>query len=123
MSLALSIVVPVYNEEVNIDALLARIAEVAPKFPSPYEVIIVDDGSKDSTVKKLVAARAKYPWLKIIELRRNFGQHGATYACFDKAVGEILVTLNGDLQNNPADIPSLIDKMKEGYDVVCGWRK
>lgn len=123
MSLALSIIVPVYNEEVNIDTLLARIAEVAPQLPSPHEVIIVDDGSKDSTVKKLLAARAKYPWLKVIELRRNFGQHGATYAGFDKATGEVVITLDGDLQNNPADIPKLLEKMKEGYDVVCGWRQ
>jgi len=122
MSFALSIVVPVYNEEANVDALLGRIAEVAPKLPSPLEVIIVDDGSHDSTVSKLVAARAKYPWLKVIELRRNFGQHAATYAGFDKAAGDIVVTLDGDLQNNPADIPNLVAKMKEGFDVVCGWR-
>src|SRR5882672_7588996 len=123
MGLALSIVVPVYNEEVNIDTLLARLAEVAPQLPSPHEVIIVDDGSKDSTAKKLIAARAKYPWLKIIELRRNFGQHAATYAGFDKAEGDLVVTLDGDLQNNPADMPKLLEKMQEGYDVVCGWRK
>jgi len=122
MSLALSIVVPMYNEEANVDALLASIAEVTPTLPSPLEVIIVDDGSHDSTVNKLVAARVRYPWLKVIELRRNFGQHAATYAGFDKAAGDIVVTLDGDLQNNPADIPKLVDKMREGYDVVCGWR-
>jgi glycosyltransferase involved in cell wall biosynthesis len=122
MSLALSIVVPVFNEEANVGSLLARIAEALPKLPSPHEVIVVDDGSRDATVAKLVAARAQYPWLKIIELRRNFGQHGATYAGFDKAAGDIVVTLDGDLQNDPADIPRLLDKMKEGYDVVCGWR-
>src|SRR6266850_1162612 len=122
MSIALSIIVPVYNEEANIDALLARIAEVTPKLPSLHEVIIVDDGSRDATVARLLAARPKYPWLKIIELRRNFGQHAATYAGFDKAAGDIVVTLDGDLQNNPADIPKLLEKMQEGYDVVCGWR-
>lgn len=122
MSIALSIIVPAYNEEANIDALLARIAEVIPQLPSPQEVIIVDDGSRDATVARLLAARLKYPWLKIIELRRNFGQHAATYAGFDKAAGEIVVTLDGDLQNNPADIPKLLEKMKDGYDVVCGWR-
>lgn len=122
MSLALSIVIPVYNEEANVDALIARIGEVTPQLPSPHEVIVVDDGSKDATVAKLVAARSRYPWLKIIELRRNFGQHAATYAGFDAAKGDIVVTLDGDLQNNPADIPLLLEKMKEGYDVVCGWR-
>jgi len=88
-----------------------------------HEVVILDDGNKDSTAKKLIAARAKYPWLKIIELRRNFGQHAATYAGFDKAEGDLVVTLDGDLQNNPADMPKLLEKMQEGYDVVCGWRK
>jgi glycosyltransferase involved in cell wall biosynthesis len=122
MSLALSIVVPVYNEEANVGALLERIAEVTPTLPTPLEVIIVDDGSRDSTVGRLVAARAKYPWLKVVELRRNFGQHAATYAGFDKAAGNVVVTLDGDLQNNPVDIPKLLDKMREGYDVVCGWR-
>ncbi|HTS17515.1 MAG TPA: glycosyltransferase family 2 protein [Verrucomicrobiae bacterium] len=122
MSLALSIVIPMYNEEANVDALIGRVAEVIPKLPTPNEVIVVDDGSKDATVAKLVAARARYSWLKIIELRRNFGQHAATYAGFDKAEGEVVVTLDGDLQNNPAEIPLLLEKMKEGYDVVCGWR-
>ena len=122
MNLALSIIVPVYNEEINVEPLLARIAAVLPKLPAPNEVIIVDDGSKDATVAKLVAARQQYPWLKVLELRRNFGQHAATYAGFDTAKGDIVVTLDGDLQNDPDDIPKLVDKMREGYDIVCGWR-
>ena len=117
MSVALSMVVPVYNEEANVGSLLARIAEALPKLPSPHEVIVVDDGSRDATVARLVEARAQYPWLKIIELRRNFGQHGATYAGFDKAAGDIVVTLDGDLQNDPADIPKLLAKMKQNN--VC----
>jgi glycosyltransferase involved in cell wall biosynthesis len=120
--LALSIVVPVYNEEVNVEPLLARIAGVLPGLPAPHEVIIVDDGSRDGTIKKLRLSKSKYPWLKIVELRRNFGQHSATYAGFDFAKGAIVVTLDGDLQNDPGDIAKLLEKMKEGYDIVCGWR-
>jgi glycosyltransferase involved in cell wall biosynthesis len=122
MNPALSIVVPVYNEEVNIEPLLARIAAVLPTLPAPHEVIVVDDGSRDSTVAKALVAGKAYPWLKLVELRRNFGQHAATYAGFDTATGDIVITLDGDLQNDPADIPKLLEKMKEGYDVVCGWR-
>lgn len=122
MKPALSIVVPVYNEEVNVELLLARVGEVLPKLPSPAEVIVVDDGSRDSTVAKLVAARKNFPWLKVVELRRNFGQHAATYAGFDLAQGDIVVTLDGDLQNDPADVSKLLEKMSEGYEIVCGWR-
>jgi len=122
MKPAISIVIPVYNEEVNIGQLLERIAAVLPQLPSPNEVIVVDDGSRDATLRHLLDAKRKYPWLKVVELRRNFGQHAATYAGFDSAQGEIIVTLDGDLQNDPADIPKLIDKLREGYDVVCGWR-
>jgi glycosyltransferase involved in cell wall biosynthesis len=122
MSVELSIVVPVFNEQANAAALLERIAAVLPQLPAPHEVIFVDDGSKDPTVATLLAAKTRYPWLKIVELRRNFGQHAATYAGFDVANGKIVVTLDGDLQNDPADIPKLLEKMREGYDVVCGWR-
>ena len=122
MSEALTSVIPVYNEEANVELLLERLAGIVPKLPAPAEVMIVDDGSGDRTVSKLIEAQKKYPWLKVIELRRNFGQHAATYAGFDHAKGDIVVTLDGDLQNDPADIPKLLAKMAEGYDVVCGWR-
>jgi len=122
MSVAISIIIPVYNEEGSVDPLLERIAQVIPSLPTPSEVLVVNDGSKDQTMARLLAARQRYPWLKIVELRRNFGQHAATYAGFDTACGDVVVTLDGDLQNDPADIPKLLDKMKEGYDVVCGWR-
>jgi glycosyltransferase involved in cell wall biosynthesis len=118
----LSIVIPVYNEEATIDPLLERLAGVLPKLPAPHEVIVVDDGSADTTGAKLLAARSRYPWLKIVQLRRNFGQHAATYAGFDHATGNVVVTLDGDLQNDPADIPKLLEKIRDGYDVVCGWR-
>jgi glycosyltransferase involved in cell wall biosynthesis len=120
--MAVSIVIPVYNEESSVDPLLERIAKVIPLLPTPSEVLVVNDGSEDQTMAKLLVARQRYPWLKIVELRRNFGQHAATYAGFDTAQGDMVVTLDGDLQNDPADIPKLLEKMKEGYDVVCGWR-
>src|SRR2546425_8190228 len=122
MKTALSIVVPVYNEAANIELLLERIAAALPQLPSPHEVIVVDDGSRDGTMDKLLGAKRKYPWLKPVELRRNFGQHAATYAGFDVAQGEIVVTLDGDLQNDPSEISKLLEKLREGYDVVCGWR-
>jgi glycosyltransferase involved in cell wall biosynthesis len=118
----MSIVIPVFNEERNVEPLLEHLAKAVPALPAPNEVIMVDDGSRDATVAKLLAARTRYPWLKVIELRRNFGQHAATYAGFDHADGKIVVTLDGDLQNDPADIPKLVAKIAEGYDVVCGWR-
>ena len=122
MDIALSIVVPVYNEAINIGPLLARIATVLRDLPHPHEVIVVDDGSQDATVAKLLALKQQFSWLKVVELRRNYGQHAATYAGFDIAEGRVVVTLDGDLQNDPADIPLLLAKMAEGYDVVCGWR-
>src|SRR6266850_1690063 len=105
MSMALSIVVPVYNEEATVGPLLERIAQVLPALPTPHEVIFVNDGGKDQTLTKLLAARKRCSWLKVVELRRNFGQHAATYAGFEAAQGDIVVTLDGDLQNDPADIP------------------
>src|SRR5258706_13699561 len=100
----LSIVIPVFNEEANVGPLVERVAGVLLKLPSPHEVLVVDDGSRDQTVKKLLELKQKYAWLKVVELRRNFGQHAATYAGFDNAKGRIVVTLDGDLQNDPADI-------------------
>jgi glycosyltransferase involved in cell wall biosynthesis len=123
MSYALSIVIPVYNEEVNVEPLVTRLAEVLPSLPTPSEVLIVDDGSRDRTVAKLLALQTRHPWLRVVELRRNYGQHAATYAGFDEAQGAAVVTLDGDLQNDPHDIPLLVAKLQEGYDVVCGWRQ
>jgi glycosyltransferase involved in cell wall biosynthesis len=117
-----SIVIPLYNEADNIAPLLDRLAAMLPQLPAPYEVIVVDDGSRDGTLARLLEGKQKHAWLKVVELRRNFGQHAATYAGFDVAQGEIVVTLDGDLQADPADVPKLVDKLREGYDVVCGWR-
>jgi glycosyltransferase involved in cell wall biosynthesis len=119
----LSIVVPLYNEEECIDKLVQKIHEGASRFQFPYEIILVDDGSTDGTWKSLERLKETVPNLKGIKFRRNYGQTSAMVAGFDHSRGEIIVTMDGDLQNDPADIPMLLDKMKEGYDIVSGWRK
>lgn len=114
----LSVVVPLYNEEGNVAELHRRIVEACQKIGKSFEVIFVDDGSKDKTLEE---ARVLSP-LTLIEFRRNFGQTAAFDAGFKVAQGEVLVTMDGDLQNDPADIPLLLKKMEEGFDVVSGWR-
>ncbi|QJA06792.1 glycosyltransferase family 2 protein [Thermosulfurimonas marina] len=117
-----SIVIPAYNEEEALPHLLERLAEILPQIP-PAEVLIVDDGSTDGTPEILKDSVKRYPWLRVLILRRNFGQSAALTCGLDHARGKILVTLDADLQNDPADIPKLLDKLKEGYDLVSGWRK
>lgn len=114
----LSIVVPLYNEEGNVAELHKRIHEAVQRLGRPFEIIFVDDGSKDKTLEE---AKTLSP-LKLITFRKNFGQTAAFDAGFKAAKGEIIITLDGDLQNDPADIPLLLEKMAEGYDVVSGWR-
>lgn len=114
----LSIVVPLYNEEGNVRELHRRIYEAAQKIGQSFEIIFVDDGSRDKTWEE---ARALSP-IKLIVFRKNFGQTAAFDAGIKAARGEIIATLDGDLQNDPADIPLLLAKISEGYDVVSGWR-
>jgi glycosyltransferase involved in cell wall biosynthesis len=114
----LSVVVPLYNEEGNVVLLHQRIVEALEKIGKSYEIIFVDDGSKDATVKNAAGLTP----LTLIEFRKNFGQTAAFDAGFKAAQGDIIITLDGDLQNDPADIPLLLAKMDEGYDVVSGWR-
>lgn len=114
----LSIVVPLYNEEGNVAELYRKIYEAVQKIGRPFEIIFIDDGSKDGTLE---VAKKLSP-LKLIAFRKNFGQTAAFDAGFKEAKGEIIITLDGDLQNDPADIPLLLEKMAEGYDVVSGWR-
>lgn len=113
-----SVVVPLYNEEGNVEALHARLVETLGQLGKPFEIIFVDDGSTDTTVAK---CETLCP-LTLICFRRNFGQTAAFDAGFKTASGEVIVTLDGDLQNDPADIPLLLNTLKEGYDVVSGWR-
>jgi len=122
-SVYLSIVVPLYNEEESIEMLISRILEVGNALNFRYEIILVDDGSTDGTWKKIEFFKKDLPHLRAIKFRRNYGQTSAMVAGFEYTSGEIIVTLDGDLQNDPADIPILLDKMNEGYDIVSGWRK
>jgi glycosyltransferase involved in cell wall biosynthesis len=119
----LSIVIPIYNEEENIDPLYQEIiAAVDGKYKN-FEIIFINDGSLDQSLLRLKTLNEKDPRLKIINFRKNFGQSTALSAGFDYCKGDIVVTLDGDLQNDPADIPHLVSKVMEGYDIVNGWRK
>jgi len=115
----LSVVVPVFNEEGNVAELHRQILNVCQNLGKDFEIIFVNDGSSDGSLEKMKQLSP----LKIINFRKNFGQTAALDAGFKTAQGEIVATLDGDLQNDPADIPRLIKKMEEGYDVVSGWRK
>jgi glycosyltransferase involved in cell wall biosynthesis len=120
-----SIVVPVYNEEANVGPLVDEILDVLADNPSlaPAEVIFVDDGSTDGTVDELRAAVEKSEEIRVLVLSRNFGQSAALAAGIDHATGEFVVTMDGDRQNDPADIPRLVEELQQGYDCVSGWRK
>ena len=119
----LSIVVPIYNEEENIPSLHASVSSALAGTPLRYELILVDDGSSDNSFSLLKKIAAEDPMVKVIRFRRNFGQTAAMAAGFDAASGSVVVPMDGDLQNDPRDIPRLLEKMCEGFDVVSGWRK
>lgn len=119
----ISIIVPLFNERDNVRELVETIAAVGRENTIDMELIMVDDGSTDGTIDFLRQLQLSYDSLKIIQLRRNFGQTAALAAGFDHAQGEIIIPLDGDLQNDPADIPKLLAKLDEGYDVVSGWRR
>jgi glycosyltransferase involved in cell wall biosynthesis len=119
----LSVVVPIYNEEDNIPILHARITEAFSITKLAYELILVDDGSSDNSYPALKLLAAKDQRVKVVRLRRNFGQTAAMAAGFDLASGRVVVPMDGDLQNDPLDIPLLLARIDEGFDVVSGWRK
>jgi glycosyltransferase involved in cell wall biosynthesis len=118
----LSVVVPLYNEEANVELLVERIAGVCGRLAYPTEIILVDDGSVDATVPRARALVARNPDLKLVIFRRNFGQTAAMVAGLQEARGEVLVTMDGDLQNDPEDIPRLVAGIQSGYSLVLGWR-
>jgi len=121
-SVYLTVVIPVYNERENISYLYENLNKVLPSLGKKYEVILIDDGSTDGTFNELVKIHEQNSNYKIVKFRKNFGQTPAMSAGFDYANGEIIITLDADLQNDPQDIPLLIEKMNEGYDIVSGWR-
>jgi glycosyltransferase involved in cell wall biosynthesis len=119
----LSVVVPLYNEEESVEALYEEIRAAADGLGQDYEIVLVDDGSRDATVPKLREIADRDPRVKIVRFRRNYGQSAALQAGFDQARGTVVVTMDGDLQNDPRDFGLLLETMAEGYDVVCGWRR
>ena len=117
----ISVIIPIFNEEDNIKQLTKSILKVLGGLE--FEVLFINDGSKDSSEEKILALTQKHSKIKLINLRRNYGQTAAMQAGFDHSIGDIIIPMDGDLQNDPKDIPMLIKKINEGYDVVSGWRK
>jgi glycosyltransferase involved in cell wall biosynthesis len=123
MTPELSIVIPVRNESPNIKPLYDELTETLSAYGRSYELILIDDGSTDDTFAQLAAFQQRDPRLRIIRFRRNFGQTAAFAAGFAYARGRLVVTSDGDLQNDPRDIPAMVALIEQGHDIVCGWRK
>ncbi|MEL7643781.1 MAG: glycosyltransferase family 2 protein, partial [bacterium] len=120
----LSIIVPVYNEEENIPLLYDALVAAVTSLPHDWEAVLVDDGSKDGSMRELEKLAAMYPvHFRVVGLRRNFGQTAAIAAGIDHSDGDVIILMDADLQNDPADIPMMVQKIEEGYDLVSGWRK
>ncbi|PIQ86985.1 MAG: glycosyltransferase [Candidatus Omnitrophica bacterium CG11_big_fil_rev_8_21_14_0_20_43_6] len=119
----LSVVVPFFNEAENIDELYSQLIRVLRNLNKTYELIFVDDGSRDTTFSKLSALYDQDHSVKVIKLGRNYGQSFALAAGFDQAQGEIIISMDGDLQHNPEEIPEFISQIEKGYEVVSGWRQ
>jgi glycosyltransferase involved in cell wall biosynthesis len=122
LSPELSVVVPLYNEEESLPQLVDQLLTAVRGLALPFELVLVDDGSKDGTANVLSDLAATVPELVAVLLRRNYGQSAAMAAGFDASRGAVIVTLDGDLQNDPADIPLLLAELNQGYDLVSGWR-
>ena len=118
-----SIIVPLYNEEDNVQLLYDELCAVAARIKDNVEFVFVNDGSKDKTLERIRQVTAGDPRAIVVEFRRNFGQTAAMAAGFDYASGDIVALMDGDLQNDPAELPAMIAKLDEGYDMVAGWRK
>lgn len=119
----LSVVIPIYNEEGNLPILYEKLKTVLEKLGKSYEIIFVNDGSTDKSWEIIKQLAEKDPNVIGVNFRRNYGQTAAMSAGFDVAKGDVIITMDGDLQNDPEDIPRLLEKMSEGYDIVSGWRK
>lgn len=123
MTPELSIVIPVYNESPNVAQLYAELTEVLGQYGRSYELVIVDDGSRDDTFAQLAHLQERDARLRVIRFRRNFGQTAAFAAGIAHARGRLIVLSDGDLQNDPRDIPRMVERIEAGHDIVCGWRK
>src|SRR3954471_20245021 len=121
----LSLVIPCYNEQENVPTLLTRVEAALNQVGKPYEVLLIDDGSSDQTPQLLADAMKRSPWLRVIRMARNGGQSAAFEAGFEAARGDIIATIDADLQNDPEEIPRLLPLLDTdgGYDMVTGWRK
>jgi glycosyltransferase involved in cell wall biosynthesis len=122
VSVELSVVIPLYNEELNVTPLHAELSAILRSMGVSHETLIIDDGSTDGTLEVLRRIQSSDPQVRVIRFARNFGQTAALAAGFAHARGEFIVTFDGDLQNDPADIPRLLD-LARSHDVVCGWRR
>ncbi|MBI5598487.1 MAG: glycosyltransferase family 2 protein [Deltaproteobacteria bacterium] len=122
MAESVSVVIPVFEEEESLPHLYGSLKKVLDGLKRPYEIVFVDDGSRDNSMKVLEAMQGKDPNVVVVSFRRNFGQTAAMAAGFDYSKGDIVITMDADMQNDPADIPLLLDKIKD-HDVVSGWRK
>ncbi len=119
----LSVVIPIYNEAPNLEPLYREFTETLTSWGKPYELIFVDDGSSDRSFEILEQLQSRDRAVRVVQFRRNFGQTAAFAAGFAIARGRLIATADGDLQNDPHDIPSLVARVDQGYDIVCGWRK
>ena len=119
----LSVIIPFYNESQNIPVFFDELCQVLQNSELTWEILAIDDGSQDATFPLLKGEAIQHKQIKVLRLRKNFGQTAALSAGFDMAQGEIIITMDGDLQNDPRDIPALIAKLREGYDIVSGWRE
>jgi glycosyltransferase involved in cell wall biosynthesis len=118
----LSIVIPVYNEEENVEPLIQEINAAVKPLRKPYEIVVVDDGSRDATFSVLARLHQREPCLRVVRLKRNFGQTAAIAAGLAHSDGDVVILMDGDAQNDPNDIPALLAELKKGNDLVCGWR-
>jgi glycosyltransferase involved in cell wall biosynthesis len=122
-SVKYSVVVPLYNEQAVVEELYQRLTKVMQRIGETYELVLIEDGSTDATVEKLKDISENDKHVVVVQLRRNFGQTPALAAGFDHARGEIIISMDGDLQHLPEEIPNFLEKINEGYDVVSGWRE
>jgi glycosyltransferase involved in cell wall biosynthesis len=121
--LSFSVVIPIYNEVENIPLMYEQLSDSLPQLGREFEIIFVDDGSRDGSLKRLRDLALRDSRVKVVQFRRNYGQTAAMHAGLQMANGDVIVTMDGDLQNDPADIGMMLDRIDEGYDLVHGWRK